>query len=76
MISAKTHLTIRRRPAIQLKRRCGTYIRMNKERIYVSQWDPKKCVYTLPVEYFNNLLDEYIPQNELLRRPWRNISPK
>ena len=54
-------------PAIQLKRRCGTYIRMNKERIYVSQWDPKEMRYTLPVEYFNNLLDEYIPQDELTK---------
>lgn len=47
-------------PIMQLKRRCSTYVRMDKDRIYVSQWDPKTLAYTAEVEYINDILDEYL----------------
>jgi adenylate kinase family enzyme len=51
-------------PITQLKRRCGTYIRMDKETINVSVWDNKTMRYTGEVEYKNNLLEEYIPEKK------------
>lgn len=47
---------------IQLKRRCGTYIRMTKERIYISIWDNKKRRYSNEVEYMNTVSEKYIPK--------------
>lgn len=49
-------------PIIQFKRRCSTHIRMDKDRIYVSKWDPKKRDYTEEIEYVNDILDKYMPQ--------------
>lgn len=51
-------------PITQLKRRCGTYIKMDIENIFVSVWDSKTMRYTNPVAYKNNLLDEYIPKEK------------
>lgn len=48
-------------PITQLKRRCGTYIRMDRETINVSVWDDKAMRYTQEVEYKNDLLDDLIP---------------
>lgn len=54
-------------PAVQLKRRCGTYIRMDAKRLYISKWDAKEMCYSEPLEYVNNLLDDYIPDKELTK---------
>lgn len=54
-------------PAVQLKRRCGTYIRMDADRLYISKWDAKEMCYSEPLEYVNNLLDGYIPDKGLTR---------
>lgn len=51
-------------PIVQLKRRCGTYVKMDKETIYISVWDNKTMKYTRPVAYKNNLLDEFISKEE------------
>lgn len=51
-------------PVNQLKRRCGTYIRMDRETINISVWDNKTMRYTNEVEYKNNLLQEYIPEKK------------
>lgn len=52
-------------PITQLKRRCGTYIRMDMENIYVSLWDNSTMRYTSPVVYKNTLLDNLIPKEKL-----------
>lgn len=52
-------------PIIQLKRRCSTHIRMDKERIYISKWDKKELRYTHEIEYVNDILKEYIPEHSL-----------
>lgn len=52
-------------PIIQLKRRCGIHIRIDKERIYVSKWDQKKLQYTQEMEYINDIVKEYIPEHSL-----------
>lgn len=49
-------------PITQLKRRCGTYIRMDRETINISVWDNKTMRYSSEVEYKNNLLQEYVPE--------------
>lgn len=49
-------------PITQLKRRCGTYIRMDRETINISVWDNKIMRYSSEVEYKNNLLQEYVPE--------------
>lgn len=49
-------------PIIQFKRRCSTHIRMDKDRIYISKWDPKKRDYTEETEYINDILDQYMPK--------------
>lgn len=51
-------------PIIQLKRRCGTHIRVRKDKIFISLWDAKKMDYSKEVEYENNILDEFIPESE------------
>ncbi|MCM1084084.1 MAG: hypothetical protein NC393_13330 [Clostridium sp.] len=51
-------------PVNQLKRRCGTYIRMDRESIYISVWDNRTMRYTNTVAYKNNLLQEYIPKQK------------
>lgn len=48
-------------PIIQLKRRCKTYIRMDKDNIYVSVWDDKKQNYSKPLVYKNDILEKFIP---------------
>ncbi|MBQ9198688.1 MAG: hypothetical protein IJ141_00730 [Lachnospiraceae bacterium] len=48
-------------PITQLKRRCGIYIRMDRENINISIWDNKTMRYTNEVEYKNNMLDDIIP---------------
>lgn len=48
-------------PVTQLKRRCGTYIKMYKDQIYISMWDDKLMQYTPPVVYKNNVIEKYIP---------------
>ena len=51
-------------PMIQFKRRCGTHLRMNKERIYISRWDSLKKEYTEETEYLNDILDRYMPKED------------
>ena len=51
-------------PIIQFKRRCGTYIRMDKDRIYISKWDAKLRRYSEEVEYINSIVTSYLPQVE------------
>lgn len=48
-------------PITQLKRRCSTYIEMNRQYISVSLWDKKAMRYSRPETYKNTVLDEYIP---------------
>lgn len=50
-------------PIIQLKRRCGTYIQMFKEKICISLWDNKELRYTDPVIYKNNIIDDFMQEN-------------
>lgn len=52
-------------PITQLKRRCSTYIRMDKKSIYISKWDKKLMRYTEPIVYKNTVLDKYIPNNNM-----------
>ena len=49
-------------PVIQLKRRCGTYIKMDMQDIFISLWDRKAMHYTPPVCYKNNVLEQYLPE--------------
>ena len=51
-------------PVNQLKRRCGTYIRMDRENILVSVWDNKTMRYTSEVSYKNTVLKDYIPNEK------------
>lgn len=51
-------------PVTQLKRRCGTYVRMDREIINISQWDNKTMRYTNEIEYQNNLLTDFIPDKK------------
>ena len=51
-------------PVNQLKRRCGTYIRMDRENILVSEWDNKTMHYTPEISYKNTLLQEYTPEKK------------
>lgn len=51
-------------PIIQLKRRCSTYIRMDRENIYVSVWDNNKMRYSNEKIYKNDLLDEFKEQEK------------
>ncbi len=51
-------------PITQLKRRCGTYVRMDRETINISVWDDKLMRYTNEEEYRNNLLDDIIPKEK------------
>lgn len=59
-------------PIIQLKRRCGTYIKMDKSNIYVSLWDSLSMKYTNPVAYKNNIIDKYIPDEIKTKKDTRN----
>lgn len=52
-------------PITQLKRRCSTYIRMDKESIYISKWDKRLMRYTEPIVYKNDVLGEYIPNENM-----------
>jgi len=52
-------------PITQLKRRCSTYIRMDKESIYISKWDKRLMRYTESIVYKNIVLDGYIPKENL-----------
>ena len=49
-------------PITQLKRRCGTYIKMDMRNIKVSIWDNKTSTYTTDVVYTNNLIQAYISE--------------
>lgn len=51
-------------PINQLKRRCGIYIRMDKEVINISVWDNTTMRYTNEVTYENDLLSEYLSDNK------------
>lgn len=53
-------------PITQLKRRCSTYIQMDKEEIYISLWDKKIMRYSAPVIFKNTVLDEYIPKQKII----------
>lgn len=44
---------------IQLKRRCGTYIRMEKDYYYVSAWDKEKNCYTNEIRFCNDIAVEF-----------------
>ena len=46
-------------PIMQLKRRCGTYIKMDSEHIYISLWDSYKNDYSEPLEYENDVINIY-----------------
>ena len=59
-------------PINQLKRRCGTYIEMDRENIYVSIWDNKAMRYTNPVAYKNNIIDQYIGEKNKTKEDTRN----
>lgn len=52
-------------PITQLKRRCGTYIQMFPDIIYISIWDSKIMQYSTPVLYSNDIIEKYIPEKEL-----------
>lgn len=52
-------------PSIQLKRRCRTYIYMDREYLYISRWDDKLMCYTQPQKYLNPIADKYIPKEIL-----------
>ena len=52
-------------PINQLKRRCQTYIEVTTTQILIRTWDKKKMNYTDPISYENNLLEEYVPKEEL-----------
>ena len=52
-------------PIIQLKRRCSTYITMDKQNIYISMWDKKSMHYSTPVVYKNNIIEEFIPKENI-----------
>lgn len=59
-------------PIIQLKRRCGTYIQMDKNNIYVSIWDSRAMKYVNPVAYKNTVVDKYIPKKLKTKEDTRN----
>lgn len=46
-------------PINQLKRRCGTYIRMTETHISIQVWDNILMRYSCPVYYMNDLLLQY-----------------
>lgn len=48
-------------PVTQLKRRCGTYIRMDKAHIFVSRWDNAAMQYSAPQEFENNVVSQFVP---------------
>ena len=52
-------------PITQLKRRCSTYISMDKKNIYISLWDRKAMKYSAPVVYRNTVIDEYTPKENV-----------
>lgn len=43
-------------PVIQLKRRIGTYIKMNKHTISIQKWNDLDMCYSEPITYFNDTL--------------------
>lgn len=59
-------------PITQLKRRCGTYIQMDAGTIYISIWDSKRMKYTAPIAYKNNVLDQYVSQENKTGKDVRN----
>lgn len=52
-------------PITQLKRRCRTYIRMDRETINVTVWDDKVMRYINEILYKNNILDDIIPKEKI-----------
>jgi len=52
-------------PITQLKRRCSTYIEMDRQEILVSMWDKKTMRYSSPVVFKNTVLTEYIPKRKI-----------
>lgn len=48
-------------PITQLKRRCGTYIKMDRNTIEISLWDNKALCYTEPTRYKNDVIGKYLP---------------
>lgn len=52
-------------PITQLKRRCKTYIHMDKKKLSISVWDDKIMQYTKPLQYKNTILEKFIPTKEL-----------
>lgn len=50
-------------PITQLKRRCGTYIRMDHHSINVSVWDSYTGDYTQSITYDNNITSTYKPDH-------------
>ena len=66
-------------PITQLKRRCGTYIKMFPDIMYVYTWDSKRMAYTGPVPYINNITDEFAHLEELtaedITKKVRNLMP-
>lgn len=52
-------------PVTQLKRRCSTYIQMNRHEINISLWDRKCMRYSSPVTFRNTILEEYVPKRKI-----------
>ena len=52
-------------PITQLKRRCSTYIEMDRQEILVSMWDKKTMHYSSPVVFKNTVLTEYMPKRKV-----------
>lgn len=52
-------------PINQLKRRCSTYIEMNRDTISISVWDKKRNRYSAPVVYVNDIIDGYMPDKNV-----------
>ena len=50
-------------PITQLKRRCGTYIKMTESSISIQRWDNATMKYSESYIYKNNILSEYVPSS-------------
>lgn len=51
-------------PVTQLKRRCQTYIKMNRKEVRIALWDDALMQYVNPVIYKNDVLEDLIPKKE------------
>lgn len=49
-------------PITQLKRRCGTYVQMDTDIIYISRWDSAAMRYSKPHIFKNDILSKYVAE--------------